>query len=312
MVKPVRVAVIGVGYVGTLHAQVYAKLQEARLVAVCDSQAERAKVVASQLGCEAVTDLRQLFSRVDAASVAVPTSAHYAVGRTLLEHGIHVLIEKPLTTTLGQADRLLVLAKRVRRILQVGHIERFNAAIQAARRYLTHPRFIEAHRLSPYPFRGTDVSVVLDVMIHDLDLVLQLVRAQPVKIDALGIPVLSRSEDLANVRLVFPSGCVANLTASRVSDESLRRLRIFQEDGYCSIDYKAQTAKLARKGAGGIQRQTLVVQRRPPLDDELRAFVHAVAAGKRPVVSGEEAREALALALQIERVIRRAPRRSAS
>ena len=312
MVKPVRVAVIGVGYVGTLHAQVYAKLQEARLVAVCDSQAERAKVVASQLGCEAVTDLRQLFSRVDAASVAVPTSAHYAVGRTLLEHGIHVLIEKPLTTTLGQADRLLVLAKRVRRILQVGHIERFNAAIQAARRYLTHPRFIEAHRLSPYPFRGTDVSVVLDVMIHDLDLVLQLVRAQPVKIDALGIPVLSRSEDLANVRLVFPSGCVANLTASRVSDESLRRLRIFQEDGYCSIDYKAQTAKLARKGAGGIQRQTLVVQRRPPLDDELRAFVHAVAAGKRPVVSGEEAREALALALQIERVIRRAPRRAAS
>lgn len=306
--RPIRVAVVGVGYVGSLHAQVYAKLPGARLMAVCDTNRKRAREMARRFHCQSTSGIRDLVGLVDAVSVSVPTSLHHAVSKALLEAGLHVLIEKPIATTLSQADELLSLAKRKHLILQVGHIERFNAAIQAAKAYLTHPRFIEAHRLSPYPFRGTDVSVTLDVMIHDLDLVLALVRSQPIQIDALGVPVLSRTEDIANARLVFASGCVANLTASRVSDESIRRIRLFQEDCYLSIDYKRQNVELARKVRTAIRRRNLTVKRRPPLDEELAAFLHAVQTNRRPLVSGEEAREALALALAIEQAMRRSSR----
>jgi len=302
--KRLKVGVIGVGYVGALHAQVYARLPAAQLVGVYDTNPVRAKEVAEQLGCEPVARLEELFGRIDVASVAVPTSAHHAVGKTLLEAGVHVLIEKPIAISLAEADDLLATARRAKRILQVGHIERFNAAIQAAQRYLKHPRFIEAHRLSAYPFRGTDVSVVLDVMIHDLDLVLSLVGSKPIQIDAAGVPVLSPTEDIANARLVFASGCVANLTASRVSDESIRRIRLFQEDCYLSIDYKQQTVQLARKLATSIKRSSVDVRRRPPLDDQLRAFLRSVQTNDRPLVAGEEARAALALALDIEQTMR--------
>jgi len=308
MKKPIRVAVVGVGYVGALHAQVYARLAGARLVAVCDVDPTRAHEVANRIGCQAMQDIRKLPGLVDAVSVCVPTSHHYAVGKLLLQSGIHVLVEKPIATNLKEADALLALAARKRLTLQVGHIERFNAAIQAAKAYLTHPRFIEAHRLSSYPFRGTDVSVVLDVMIHDLDLVLALVRSKPIQIDALGVPVLSRTEDIANARIVFASGCVANLTASRISDEAMRRIRLFQEDCYLSLDYKHQTVDLARKVGATIRRKSLTVKRRPPLDEELTAFLHAVRTNQRPVVSGTEARQALALALAIEQAMRRARR----
>ena len=315
---PVKVAVVGVGHVGAFHAQIYRRLSPAaELVAVYDTNHQRAKEIAHSTGARALTDLRELPGLVSAVSVCVPTSRHYEVARPLLEAGLHVLIEKPITTNLKDADALLASAARHKRTLQVGHIERFNAAIQAAQSYLTHPRFIEAHRLSAYPGRGTDVSVVLDVMIHDLDMVLALVGSHPSRVDAVGIPVLSTSEDLANARLAFPSGCVANLTASRVSDESLRRIRVFQEDAYLSIDYKAQTVDLVRlrrergrqaeKTATGIERTSLVVQPKPPLDEQLAAFIDAVRTGTRPVVSGEEARAALALALRIEQAMRRKP-----
>ena len=321
--QPVRVGVIGVGHVGALHAQVYATLRGlASLVAVCDIDPARAKDVAGRFHCLALSDFHELIGVIDAVSIAVPTSLHHAIGKTLLQAGIHALIEKPIATTLTEADELLRLATQQHVILQVGHIERFNAAIRAAGAYLTHPRFIEAHRLSPYPFRpstgsgrrgvprkvegrGTDVSVVLDVMIHDLDLVLALVRAQPARIDAVGVPVLSLSEDIANASLIFPSGCVANLTASRVSDEAMRRIRVFQEDCYLSIDYKQQVVELARKRGRTIRRRRLPVTRRPPLDEELTAFLHAIRTRQRPLVSGVEAREALALALAIERAMRR-------
>ena len=297
---------MGVGHVGTRHAEVYAKLQpSARLVAVYDVDRRKAEQLAERLHCRAVHDLAELAGQVDAASVAVPTSLHHHVGHALLDAGIHTLIEKPIATSLAQADELLRIAKRRRVTLQVGHIERFNAATQAAQAYLTHPRFIEVHRLSPYPFRGTDVSVILDVMIHDLDLVLSLVKSQPKRVDALGVAVLSPSEDIANARLTFPSGCVANLTASRISDERVRRLRLFQEDCYLSIDYQHQAVELARKTATGIERQNLTVERKPPLDEELTAFLHAIRANQKPLVSGEEAREALALALKIERAMRK-------
>ncbi|MBI3319310.1 MAG: Gfo/Idh/MocA family oxidoreductase, partial [Candidatus Omnitrophica bacterium] len=306
MKAPVRVGVVGVGHVGALHAHVYAKLRGlASLVAVCDINPARAREVAGRFHCLAVSDAHELIGRIDAVSIAVPTSLHHAVGTTLLQAGIHTLVEKPIATTLAEADALRRLATQQRVILQVGHIERFNAAIRTAEAYLTHPRFIEAHRLSPYPFRGTDVSVVLDVMIHDLDLVLALVQSQPTRIDAVGVPVLSSSEDIANARLIFPSGCVANLTASRVSDEAMRRIRVFQEDCYLSIDYQQQVVELARKTGRNIRRRQLPVTRRLPLDEELTAFLRAIRTARRPLVSGEEAREALALALAIERAMRR-------
>ena len=305
MRHPLRVAVVGVGHLGSRHAQIYASMPGVRLAAVCDSDAARARALARTLGCRAATDIRDLLGSADAASLAVPTSLHAAVGLPLLRHGIHLLIEKPITTTLAQADALIRTAKRHRCLLQIGHVERFNAAIHAAMRHLTHPRFIEVHRLSPYPFRGTDVSVVLDVMIHDLDLLRLLVRSRVRRIDASGVPVLSRSEDIANARLAFDGGAVANLTASRISDETVRRIRVFQEDSYLSIDYKAQTVELARKRGRTIQRVNLPVNQRPPLQDELASFVRAVRARRAPLVSGEDARAALALALRIEQAMRR-------
>jgi len=303
--QPVRIGVVGVGHLGSRHAQLYAAMPHVRLAALCDVDLKRAKPLAKALHCPAFTDFRQLAGRVDAVSLAVPTSLHASIGLELLEHGIHLLIEKPIAPTLAEADALIRLAARRHRILQIGHVERFNAAIRAATTYLTHPRFIEVHRLSPYPFRGTDVSVVLDVMIHDLDLILHLVRSPVKHVDALGVPVLSSSEDIANARLQFTSGCVANLTASRISDETVRRIRVFQEDNYLSIDYKAQTVELAHKTTRTIRRINLPVNQRPPLEDELAAFIHSVRTRSRPFVSGIEARAALALALRIEQTMRR-------
>ncbi len=306
--SPLRVAVIGIGHLGSRHAQIYAAMPGVRLEAVCDIDPGRARAAARALRCRAVTDVRRLRGAVDAASLAVPTSLHAAIGVPLLRQGVHLLIEKPIAATLPQADVLLREAKRRGCVLQVGHIERFNAAIESARRHLRHPRFIEIHRLSPYPFRGTDVSVVLDVMSHDLDLLLSLVKRPPARIDAVGVGVLSRSEDIANARLSFAGGCVANLTASRISDESVRRFRVFQEDSYLSIDSKAQTVELARKRGAGIRRVHLPVNRRAPLQDELAAFIRSVRTGHPPAVSGAEGRAALALALRIEQAMRRARR----
>lgn len=284
----------------------------ARLVAVCDIDPKRAKPLAKRLRCDALTDARGLLGAVDAVSLAVPTSLHARVGLPLLRRGVHLLIEKPIADTLADADTLVRTAKRRGCVLQIGHVERFNAALHAAQRYLTHPRFIEVHRLSPYPFRGTDVSVVLDVMVHDLDMLLLLVRRPVARVDAVGVSVLSRSEDIANARLSFTGGCVANLTASRISDESLRRIRVFQEDSYLSIDYKAQTVELARLSPAGrrgkrgcaIRRVNLPVNQRPPLQDELVAFIRAVRRRQRPPVTGEDGRAALALALRIEQAMR--------
>lgn len=303
-----RVGVVGTGHLGKRHAEIYAALPGVALVAVCDVNPAQAKPLAESLGCEAITDYRGLFGRVDAVSLAVPTSSHAEIGKALLSHKINVLIEKPISTTLAQADALIKAAKKHGVVLQVGHVERFNAAIHAALKYLSHPRFIEVHRLSPYPFRGTDVSVVLDVMIHDLDLILMLVKSPVARVSALGVSVLSPSEDIANARVEFKSGCVANLTASRISDETIRRIRVFQEDSYLSIDYKAQTVELAHKEGPRIARINLPVNQRPPLQDELAAFVESVRTGKPPVVSGVDGRRALALALKIEQTMRRAKR----
>ena len=307
--NPLRVAVVGVGQIGSRHARIYASMPGVRLAAVCDVDAKRAAHWARTLRCTALTDFRELVGKVEAASLAVPSSLHAAIGLPLLQAGIPLLIEKPIATTLHDADALIRTAERRGCVVQIGHVERFNAAIRAALRHLTHPRFIEVHRLSPYPFRGTDVSVVLDVMIHDLDLILLLVRARIQRIEAVGVPVLSKSEDIANARVVFASGCIANLTASRISDEPTRRIRVFQEDSYLSIDYKAQTVELAHKSNRTIRRIRLPVNRRPPLQDELAAFIRAVRSHQPPPVPGEDGRAALALALRIERTMRQRRRR---
>jgi len=300
-----RVGVIGVGHLGSRHAQIYAAMRGVRLSAICDINPQRARKLGRALQCRAVTDYRVLFGAIDAASLAVPTSLHAPIGHALLARGIHVLVEKPIAASLPQADALLRAAARRRAILQVGHVERFNAAIHAAMARLTHPRFIEVHRLSPYPFRGTDVSVILDVMIHDLDMLLLLVRDRVTRIEAVGVPVLSKSEDIANARMTFASGCVANLTASRISDESIRRIRVFQEDNYLSIDYKAQTVELAHKRGHTIERVHLPVNQRPPLEDELASFIQAIRMGRPALVTGADGRAALALALRIEQTMRR-------
>ncbi|MBI4596775.1 MAG: Gfo/Idh/MocA family oxidoreductase [Candidatus Omnitrophica bacterium] len=311
-----RVAVIGVGHLGSRHAEIYAGMPGVQLVAVCDLDAARANALSQRLRCESVTDFRQLLGRIDAASLAVPTSLHAQLGQPLLASGIHLLIEKPIATTLNDADRLIRAAAAHRCALQIGHVERFNAAISTALSHLTRPRFIEVHRLSPYPFRGTDVSVILDVMIHDLDLLLLVVEPPIARIDAVGVSVLSASEDIANARVTFRSGCTANLTASRISDETMRRIRVFQEDSYLSIDYKAQTVELARltarqarKGDQAIERVNLPVNQRPPLQDELASFIRAVTTKQPPLVSGEDGRAALALALRIEHAMRRSRNR---
>jgi len=296
--------VVGVGHLGSRHAQIYASMPGVRLAAVCDIDAARARRLADTLHCEPFTDYHGLLGLVDAVSLAVPTTLHSVIGRDLLDHRIHLLIEKPIATALPEADALIRVAQRHRCLLQIGHVERFNTAIQAAMARLTHPRFIEVHRLSPYPFRGTDVSVVLDVMIHDLDLLLAMVPSRVRRVAAVGVPVLSTSEDIANARVEFASGCVANITASRISDESMRRFRVFQKDHYLSIDSKAQTVELARHTGRTIRRVNLPVNQRPPLQDELAAFVRSVTRKRPPVVSGAEGRAALALALQIEKAMR--------
>ena len=305
MPNRLRVGVIGVGHLGGRHAQIYAALPGVQLTAICDIDASRTKGLARALRCRAFADYRALVGQVDAVSLAVPTTLHAAIGHELLSRGIHVLIEKPIATTLADTDRLIRTAERRRAVLQVGHVERFNAAIRTAMGRLTHPRFIEVHRLSPYPFRGTDVSVVLDVMIHDLDLLLALVRSPVRRVEAVGVRALSRGEDIANARVEFASGCIANLTASRISDESVRRFRVFQEDSYLSIDYKAQTVELAQKRGRTIHRVHLPVNQRPPLQVELAAFVRSVTTKRPPLVSGQDGRAALALALRIEQTMRK-------
>ena len=279
-----------------------------RLVALCDVEQQHVETLAHSLNCLAYSDFRDLVGVVDVVSLAVPTSLHALIGLQLLRHGIHLLIEKPIATTLREADALINTAAQYHCTLQIGHVERFNAAIHAAMRHLTNARFIEVHRLSPYPFRGTDVSVVLDVMIHDLDLILLLTRSRVKHIEAVGVPVLSGSEDIANARVEFTTGCVANLTASRISDEAIRRIRVFQEDSYLSIDYKAQTVELAHKRGNLIRRVQLPVNRRPPLQDELASFIRSIITRRPPAVSGMEGRAALALALRIEQSMRRAHR----
>lgn len=302
--EPVRVGVIGVGHLGQHHARLYASLAGATLVGVMDINAERAGVIGDRYGAPAFARAEDLLERVDAVSVAVPTSAHYGVVKTCLEAGVHVLVEKPITVTPAEAHALIDLARTKGRALQVGHVERFNPIMRALRPHIRKPGFIECHRLSPFGQRGTDVDVVLDLMIHDLDLILSLEPGPVEEIRAAGVPVLSPNIDIANARIQFASGCVANLTSSRVSAMRMRKLRLFQREGYISMDYQARQGIICRRslnadGTPSIEIEHVQGGDEEPLKAQLEAFLSALQDGSDPTVSGEAGAAALELAHQI-------------
>jgi predicted dehydrogenase len=324
---PVRVGVIGAGALGYHHTRILRDIPGATLVGFHDSSPERSATVAAELGVDAYASLDALLDKVQAVTIAVPTPAHFKVASPALERGMHVLIEKPIAATLDEADALLAIARRTGAVIQTGHVERFNRAVRGALPYVESPRFIESDRLAPFNPRGSDVAVVLDLMIHDIDLVRTFVGGGVAAVSAVGVPVLTPFVDIANARLTFDSGAVANITASRVSRERMRKLRIFQQSGYLSLDLAAGTGEIYRlrrdvdlaalvRDARGAQAIESYVERiaidapdGEPLRLELEAFIRAVAGDGAPPVTGDDGREALAVALTIVHDIERtAPR----
>jgi predicted dehydrogenase len=299
-----RVAVIGVGHLGRHHARILSTLGGVTLAGVVDVLPDRAAEIAAMTGAPAFTDSRQVLEKVDAVTVAVPTELHRDVALPFLERGISVMVEKPLARSLAEADELIAAARAAGATLGVGHTERYNPAVTAVLPLVTSPRFIEVHRLGVFPERSLDIDVIFDLMIHDLDIILAMVRSEVASIEAVGVPVLTPKYDIANARLRFASGCIANVTASRISRERVRKIRFFQPDSYLSIDYAAQEVegwRLVRKDGAkpSIQGGPIPVERDEPLRRELRDFVDAARAGKAPLVDGAAGRRALALATEI-------------
>jgi predicted dehydrogenase len=296
-----RTAVIGVGHLGKHHARLLAGLDGTEFVAAVDTDPDRAAAAVAGTNARALTDYRELAGEVDAVTIAVPTEAHAEIALAFLERGVGVLVEKPMTRTIAEAEALLAAAARSGATLAVGHTERYNPAVATVMPFVTTPRFIEVHRLGVFPDRSLDIDVVFDLMIHDLDIILALVKAEPVSIEAVGVPVLTDKFDIANARLRFSSGCIANVTASRISRERVRKIRFFQPDAYVSIDYAEQEVEgyrlLRRDGERPqIQGGKLPVTREEPLKRELADFVAAVRQSRRPLVSGEDGLRALKLA----------------
>ena len=304
MAERLRVGVIGVGHLGRHHARILSSLDGARLTATVDPVFERAEEAAKPSGATPLRDFRDLFGEVDAVSVAVPTELHHDVAMPFLERGVAVLVEKPMARTLEEADAMIAAAKASGTTLAVGHTERYNPAVAAVMPMVTSPRFIEVHRLGVFPDRSLDIDVVFDLMIHDLDVIASLVRAPVTSIEAVGVPVLTSKFDIANARLRFEGGCIANLTASRISRDRVRKIRFFQPETYISIDYAAQEVegwRLVRRGGDrpSIEGGSLPIQKDEPLRRELADFVHAAATRSKPLVDGEAGRAALELATRI-------------
>lgn len=303
--KKVKVAVVGVGHLGKEHARIYAAKEGAELCGVVDVDIDRAKKIANTCGTNAFSSCEALYQQVKAVSIAVPTHLHYSIAIGFLKQGVNVLVEKPITRTTKEADELIRLARKHHVILQVGHSERYNSAIMELEKRIKSPRFIEAHRLASYQPRGTEVGVVLDLMIHDLDILLYLVNSTPKHIEAMGVTVLSQDEDIANARITFENGCIANITSSRLSQERMRKLRIFQDDCYISLDYIAQEIDTYRKKGKKIVHEKISPPKREPLALQLHDFLSSVRDGKPARISGEDGRRNLALALTIIRKIHR-------
>jgi predicted dehydrogenase len=301
--KELRVGVVGVGHIGSNHARLYAQIPAVQFAAIYDLDLAKANAIGKKYGVAVAQSLPEFIDMVDAASIATPTTTHYEIARALLARGKHLLVEKPITDNAAQATDLCELASRSDLVLQVGHVERFNPVLSALEQRLTRARFIEAHRLSPYPERGTDIGVVLDLMIHDLEVILHLVRSPVHNIDAVGVPVLSRGEDIANARLRFENGCIANVTSSRISPERVRKIRVFQEDAYLSLDYEKQSGEIYRRAKGHITREKVEIAREEPLKSQLVSFAECAKTGRQPRVSGFQATAALELAVEITKRI---------
>jgi len=307
----IKTAVVGVGYLGKFHAEKYRQLASSELIAVVDIDAKRAAEVAKAEGVEFVLDYKVLLGKVDAVSIVVPTKAHYEIAKFFLENGVHVLLEKPVTETVEQAKLLIDIAEKNQLIFQVGHLERFNSAIQAISGRLKDPRFIESHRIAPFNFRGTDVNVVLDLMIHDIDIIQSIVSSPIKHIDANGARVLSKTADIANARITFANDCVANVTARRVSFKSERKLRIFERDAYFSLDLHEKKLNAYRRGEGemlpgipNIAHESLNFEKQDALYEEIASFLHAITTHSRPLVSGEDGMHSLQTAIMITELLR--------
>jgi predicted dehydrogenase len=302
----IRVGVIGVGYLGKFHAEKYAASAKAQLVAVVDSDDTRAQEIGASVGAQPLSDYRALFGRVQCVSIAVPTRFHYQVARDCIDAGLDVLVEKPLTADIDEARELVAAAAKKNLILQVGHLERFNPAIRQLEGVVKDPKFVECHRLAPFIERGTDVNVVLDLMIHDIDVIASLVRSPVVRVEAVGVPVLTDKPDIANARINFANGCIANVTASRVSLKRERKIRFFQSDAYISIDYDQRRAQIYHKPAPGagwldIRAENIEIKDGDALADEIDSFLDCVGARTAPLVGGVEALTALEIASMISR-----------
>lgn len=322
-----RVGVVGVGHLGKHHARIYHSLEGVELTGVVDIDPKKAEEIAAANQTKSFVDFHEIFGRVDAVSVAVPTSAHVEIASEFVKRGIHVLVEKPLAKSPEEAKKLVALAAEHKAILQVGHVERFNPAVTAVQEVIGSPRFLECHRLAPFSFRSVDIDVVMDLMIHDIDIILHLVKSPLKKVDAVGVSLLFGKEDIANARLEFEDGCVANVTASRISEKAMRKMRIFSEDSYASVDFQEKSVRLFKR-SGELKGLKLPVDRAPsladlaslpkefysvkdltvasaePLAEELKAFVRAVKTGSRPIVSGDDALRAMETAAAILREIR--------
>ncbi|HBW48057.1 TPA: hypothetical protein DEF17_09060 [bacterium] len=306
-----KIGVIGVGHLGKHHARILKELKNCELIGICDTNKKNAEKISEAYGIPAFETYEELLEKVEAVTIATPTVTHHDVAMKFLQKGIHTLVEKPLTPTLKEAEELLEASNKNKAILQVGYVERFNGAVLAVKDLIKEPKFIEVHRLSPFPERSTDIGVVLDVMIHDIDILLSLVRSKVTAIDAIGTNVITDKEDIANVRLKFASGCVANVTASRISYQTMRKIRIFSPNSYISVDYQKQDVVVYRKKEGveritsihDIERSVPRIRKTEPLLLELEAFVSACTGGEGRAASGEEGRNALELALEICRQI---------
>ncbi len=302
--QKIRIGVVGIGHLGNYHLQKYEKLPDSVIAGVSDSMPDRAQKAAALYGCEAFPDHRSLIGKVDAVSITVPTRFHFEIARDFLRAGVDVLLEKPITATIEHADELIRIADEKQAVFQVGFVERFNPAIIALGEVIKRPLFIESHRLHPFFIRGTDVDVILDLMIHDLDIILKFVDSPLKSADAVGISVLSNEVDIANARLTFQSGCVANITASRVTGKTMQKIRFFGTEGYHSVDYsKREIVSISRtvldNGTTQISGNQIDIRQQDPLEEEIRSFLECVRARSTPLVSGREARKSLELALEI-------------
>ncbi len=306
----IKTAVIGVGYLGKFHAQKYAQLESSELVAVCDASLEIAQAIADEHDVPAFTNYNDLIGKVDAVSIVVPTQKHYEVAKVFLENKIHVLLEKPITSTVAEAEELVKIAEQNKCVFQIGHLERFNPAVLALENELKQPLFIESNRIAPFNPRGADVNVVLDLMIHDIDIILDFARSPVKHIDANGVAVISKEIDIANARITFENGCVANVTASRVSMKSERIMRIFQHDAYISIDFQNKKLSVHKKGDGemypgiaNIESNDRSFEQGDALYSEIEAFLYSIKNNEPPVVSGQAGLLALQTATKISELL---------